>query len=62
MTLKKYAADPREYSYSEAIQHLFAQLHPELDADDLRYVSEIVLDAVRDEIQERAEPKKQEDY
>lgn len=60
--LHRYEAKPFEFFHGNAIKHLFAQLHPDLDKEDLDYVEEVVMDAIKDEIRERAEPKKNEDY
>lgn len=62
MTLKKYESPPDPYYFGSAVRHLFQQLHPRLDSEDLIYVEAVLIAAVRDEISERAEPKKSEDY
>ena len=61
--LERYRPDdPYAFTHGNAIQHLFAQLHPDLDKEDLAYVEKVVMDAIRDEISDRAEPRKREDY
>jgi hypothetical protein len=55
--LEKYRASQATYSYKAALEHLVAQLHPELDKEDIDYVVEILIGVVEDKINEHAKER-----
>lgn len=52
MTLTRYTAHPYEFSYEEQMHHVVAQLFPQMNQDDVRYVVESLVELVKDRIRE----------
>lgn len=57
MTLKRFTLSG-PYDFNTPVRDLFQQLFPQLDEADLRYAEDVILDTIRNEIIDRAEPKK----